>query len=90
LDDYFLINFSFISLCQDVKGKQALLGSNLSAINILTVRGNATWGDGNSVSLFMLPILSIWFKKTNIKSFGKQTFHSGQFIIAANSCISLL
>ncbi|MFC4677178.1 hypothetical protein ACFO6W_26215, partial [Dysgonomonas termitidis] len=33
-------------LCQDVKRKQALLGSNLSAINILTVRGNATWEAG--------------------------------------------
>jgi len=67
-------------LSQDVKRKQALLGSNLSAINILTVRGNATWGVGKSVSLFMLPILSVWLEKPDIKSFGKQTFHSGQIL----------
>ena len=35
-----------LSLYQDVKRKQALLGSNLSAISILTVRSNATRGGG--------------------------------------------
>jgi hypothetical protein len=40
-------------LSQDVKRKQALLGSNLSAINTLTVRGNTTSGGSKSASLFV-------------------------------------
>lgn len=48
LDNSLIINFSSISLYQDVKRKQALLRSNLPAINILTVRSNATWGGGKT------------------------------------------
>ena len=47
LDNSLIINFSFISLYQDVKRKQALLRNNLPAISILTVRSNATWGGGH-------------------------------------------
>lgn len=48
MDNSLIINFSSISLYQDVKRKQALLRSNLPAINILTVRSNATWGGGKT------------------------------------------
>lgn len=48
LDNSLLINFYILSLYQDVKRKQALLRSNLPAINILTVRSNATLGGGHT------------------------------------------
>jgi len=50
-------------LHQGVKRKQALLRSNLSAINTLTVRSNATW-EAIFASLFVLLILSNMAKKT--------------------------
>lgn len=52
LDNSLIINFCLLSLYQDVKRKQALLRSNLSAINILTVRSNATLG-GSYLPLFL-------------------------------------
>jgi len=89
-----LVKFIFISLYQDIKRKQALLRSNLrsnlSAINILTVCSNATLGSGSSASLFVLLILSVWLRKPNPKSYGKQPFHSRLLgVRAANSYISL-
>ncbi len=59
-----MINFYFLSLCQDVKRKQALLGSNLSAINILTICSNAIGGDGFSISLFSITDIVYMARKT--------------------------
>jgi hypothetical protein len=80
-----LINFNILSLYQGVKRKQALLGSNLSAIITLTVCSNAILGGGNFASFFVLLTLSIWLRNPKCKSYRKQTFHS-RLLIFRESC----
>jgi hypothetical protein len=72
-----LLNFIIVSLCQGVKRKQALPGGdNLSAINTPTVCSNATFRRRIFCLLFCIADIVFMTKKTQYKSYRKQTFHS--------------
>jgi hypothetical protein len=79
-------------LYQGVKRKQALLGSNLSAISALTVCNDAILGGGYSASFFVLLTLSIWLRKPNVNPVVNRLSTTDCSLLgrAANSFISLV